>query len=141
MKKEESSQAIQSHLAIIQNVIQRMSTNSTSSKAWCITLVSAILVIVADKSKPQYYWLAILPIILFYLLDSYYLYLEKGFRNSYNTFIEKLHTKELEKEDLYVVSPTGSFWKRLTKSLMSFSTLPFYLTLGLMTWLVKSLAS
>lgn len=141
MKKEDSSQAIQSHLAIIQNVIQRMSTNSTSSKAWCITLVSAILIIVADKSKPQYYWLAILPTILFYLLDSYYLYLEIGFRNSYNTFIEKLHTKELEKEDLYVVSPTGSFWKRLTKSLMSFSTLPFYLMLGFMTWLVKSLAS
>jgi hypothetical protein len=141
MKKEDNSQAIQSHLAIIQNIIQRMSTNSTSSKAWCITLVSAILIIVADKSKPQYYWLAILPIILFYLLDCYYLYLEKGFRNSYNIFIEKLHTKELEKEDLYVVSPTGSIWKRLTKSLLSFSTLPFYLMLGLMTWLVKFLTS
>jgi len=40
---KENSQAVQSHLSIIQSVIQRMASNSTSSKAWCITLVSAIL--------------------------------------------------------------------------------------------------
>lgn len=49
---KENSQAIQTHLEITQSVIQRMAVNSASCKTWCITLVSAILVIVADKGKP-----------------------------------------------------------------------------------------
>ena|SRR3989338_243886 len=57
---KENSQAVQSHLTILQAVIQRMANNSSSSKAWCITLVSAILVIVADKGKPQYAWIAVI---------------------------------------------------------------------------------
>jgi len=43
-----------------------------------VAIVSAILVIVADKAKPEYVWLSIVPIILFYFLDSYYLRLERG---------------------------------------------------------------
>ena len=48
----EESPAIQAHLGIAQSVIQRMAANSASCKAWCIGLVSAILVVVADKNSP-----------------------------------------------------------------------------------------
>ena len=85
MQKDESfkenSEAVQSHLSILQSVIQRMASNSSSSKAWCITLVSAVLVIVADKGKPDYAYISFIPILLFLFLDAYYLALEKGFRN------------------------------------------------------------
>jgi hypothetical protein len=97
---KENSQAVQSHLTIYQNVIQRMASNSASAKAWCITLVSAILVIVADKSKPQYTMIAYIPTLLFLVLDTYYLGLEKGFRNSYNDFIRKLHKGKIKDDDL-----------------------------------------
>lgn len=137
----DNQHAIQSHLTIIQNIIQRMATNSSSSKAWCITLVSAILVVVADKGKPQFFWIGLLPVILFYLLDSYYLCLEKGFRSAYNEFIAKLHVKELTKEDLYVVEPKGNMTKHFIDALFSLSTLPFYLMLFLMTLYVKSVSS
>ena len=123
---KENSQAVQSHLTIIQNVIQRMASNSSASKAWCITLVSAILVIIADKSKVDYAWIAILPTVLFLALDSYYLALEKGFRNSYNAFIAKLHSEDLEQTDLFVVVPTGGLIKLFLSSLISFSVWPFY---------------
>ena len=63
-----NSQAVQSHLSITQSVIQRMATNSSACKAWCITVVSAILVIVADKGKSQYAYIAIIPNILFFVL-------------------------------------------------------------------------
>ena len=79
---KENSQSVQSHLSILQNVIQRMASNSSSSKAQCITLVSAILVIVADKGKPHIALISIIPILLFFVLDTYYLALENGFRNS-----------------------------------------------------------
>ena len=134
---KENSQAIQAHLQITQSIIQRMAANSASCKAWGITLVSAILVIVADKGKPQYVLIALIPNILFLVLDSYYLALEKIFRLSYNEFIEKLHKSKIIASDLYAVSPSGSLFKTFFKSLKSFSIWPFYLTLFLMIWLAK----
>ena len=122
----ESSPSVQTHLSIIQNVIQRMASNSSQCKAWNIAIVSAILVIVADKSKPDYAWIALLPTILFLLLDVYYLALEKGFRARYNEFIEKLHSGKIVTEDLYSVSPYGSIWKHRINALKSFSVWGFY---------------
>lgn len=117
----ENSQAVQAHLAIAQSVIQRMASNSSSCKAWCITLISAILVIVADKGKPQYALIAIIPTTLFLVLDSYYLALERMFRQSYNGFIEKLHIGKVIAPDLYAVTPYGSLFKTFFSSLISFS--------------------
>ena len=65
MEFKEDSQAVQSHLGILQNVIQRMASNSSSAKAWCVTLVSAILVIIADKGKSEYALIAVMPTLLF----------------------------------------------------------------------------
>ena len=43
----EESSAVQSHLTIMQGVINRMAENSRSCKVWCVTLVAATLVLVA----------------------------------------------------------------------------------------------
>ena len=135
---KESSPAVHAHLGIIQAVIQRMASNSSSCKAWCITLVSAVLVIVADKGKPNYAWIAAIPTILFLVLDAYYLGLEKGFRDSYNSFIEKLHHGRIQPSDLYAVAPSGDVIVQFFASLFSFAVWPFYLTLFLMIYLAKS---
>jgi len=116
-----------------------MASNSSSSKAWCITLVSAILVIVADKGKPHIALISIIPILLFFVLDTYYLALENGFRNSYNHFITKLHSGEIKKEDLFAVKPKGKLLKLFFESFVSFSIWPFYLTLLLMVYIIKIL--
>lgn len=138
-KYKENPHAVQSHLSILQSVIQRMASNSSSSKAWCITLVSAILVIVADKGKPQYAWLAVIPNFLFLVLDAYYLALEKGFRDSYNEFICKLHAEEISANDLFAVTPKGNLMKLFLKGIISFSVWPFYVTLFLMIYIAKNL--
>lgn len=136
-KYTESSQAVQSHLGIIQSIIQRMSSNSSSCKTWCITLVSAILVIVADKGKPEYALIAVIPAALFLALDTYYLALERMFRKSYNNFIEKVHTGKVVSSDLYSVIPEGNLYKNFFSSLLSFSIWPFYLTLIAMIVIAK----
>ncbi|MCX7611557.1 MAG: hypothetical protein N2043_08240 [Ignavibacterium sp.] len=138
-KSDINSQAVQSHLSITQSVIQRMATNSSSCKAWCITVVSAILVIVADKGKSQYAYIAIIPNILFFVLDTYYLALEKMFRNSYNDFIKKLHDNKIDSSDLFAVIPTGNRIKIFLKSIISFSVWPFYITLLIMILLAKEI--
>jgi hypothetical protein len=86
-------------------------------------------VIVADKGKPDFAWIALFPAILFSGLDAYYLALEKGFRNSYNEFIRKLHTRQLTTEDLYAISPTGRSLDLQISALRSFSVWGFYIPL------------
>lgn len=130
---DENSPSVQVHLGILQGVIQRMAANSTSAKAWCVALVSAILVVVADKGKPAYALLALFPALLFCALDVYYLAMEKGFRNAYNTFVTKLHSGRLEVADLFAVVPEGPAFDLQVKALRSFSVWGFYLVLLVMT--------
>jgi hypothetical protein len=132
--------SIQTHLGILQNVIQRMAANSSASKAWCVTLVSAVLVIVADKGVPDYAYIALLPAVIFAALDAYYLALEKAFRNSYNDFISKLHNKTLTETDLYSVAPKGNMSRLQWASLKSFSVWGFYLSLITLIFITKSIA-
>lgn len=135
-----NSPSIQTHLGILQNVIQRMASNSAASKAWCVTLVSAVLVIVADKGKPEYALIAMLPALVFAALDAYYLALEKAFRNSYNDFICKLHNKKLTETDLYSVAPKGNMSSLQLASIRSFSVWGFYSSLAVLIIITKTVA-
>lgn len=128
----EASPSVQTHLGILQGVIERMAANSNSSKAWCITVVSAILVVVADKNKPDYALLALIPTLLFLALDTYYLAMERGFRNSYNSFVRKIHDGSLTLDDLYLVHPKGETSQLQIEALKSFSVWGFYIVLGLL---------
>lgn len=134
----EDSPSVQTHIGIIQGVIERMASNSTSSKAWCIALVTAVLVIVANKGKPTLALLSLIPIILFLSLDTYYLALEKGFKNSYQCFVKKVHDGTLIPEDLYYVVPDRNN-KLRREAIKSFSVWGFYfglMTLVFLAWLI-----
>ncbi len=129
---------MQAHLGILQNVIQRMAANSASCKAWCITVVSAVLVIVADKGKPDFAYIALIPTILFLALDAYYLGLEKAFRSTYNDFVKKLHASQATSDDLFSVAPSGNASAHQVKALASFSVWGFYSTLIILIALARS---
>ena len=135
------SSAVQAHLTIMQGVIQRMAENSRSCKVWCVTLVAAILVLVARTGKAEHALIALAPTALLYLLDAYYLMLERGFRESYNCFVRKVHAGEVVTSDLYTVAPHGSVVPGFIWSMFrSFSVLPFYVavvaTVLLAWWLI-----
>ncbi len=85
--KEKTS--IQNHINILQNVISRMASNSANSKTWAITIISAIIVLLIDKSKTNIFYIAYVPLAMFFFLDCFYLGLERHFRTLYNEFIEK----------------------------------------------------
>ena len=130
------SSAVRAHLALVQGAITRTAENSRSCKLWCITLVSATLVLVARTEKPEYALIALIPAVLFLILDTYYLALEREFRRSYRTFVETLHCGELEPSDLYIIAPAGSVAKQFMACLLSFSIWPFYPTLVVMILVV-----
>ena len=121
------SQGVIAHLTIMQGVIARMAENSRSCKVWCVTLVAAVLVLVARTGEPQHALIALGPAVLFYVLDAYYLALERGFRRSYNQFVRKLRDGQATTSDLYTTAPAGSTgWGTLWAMFKSFSVLPFY---------------
>ena len=91
------------------------------------------------KGKPDDALIAVIPTLLFLILDTYYLALERRFRASYNSFIKKLHSGELASSDLYAVNPEGSALCEFAASFLSFSVWPLYLTLAAMILLVRRL--
>ena len=134
------SPAVQSHLTILQGVISRMAANSASAKAWCVALVSAMLVILSERAEPQYVWVALLPIVLFLFLDAYYLGLERQFRHRYNDFITKLHEGTAEVQDVFIVTLDSGFWKVIRAAFvagLSVSVWPFYVLLMVMLLAVQ----
>lgn len=133
------SSAVQTHLQIMQDVIRRMAENSRSCKVWCVTLVSATLVLVARTENAQHALIALVPAVLFLLLDTFYLALERGYRESYEAFVQKLHNSKLRLPDLYVVKPCRAIPLLCWHSLPSFSIWPFYLMLAVLVILTRLL--
>ncbi|HUV93600.1 MAG TPA: hypothetical protein VMX14_02050 [Anaerolineae bacterium] len=128
-KLDYNSPSVQSSLTILQDVITRMAGNSASAKTWCVALVSAILVLLADRGSPALVWMALAPILLFCMLDTYYLALEKDFRDRYNELVRKLHAGEAALHDLFVVLPPGESpltLRNTSRAFKSFSVWPFY---------------
>ena len=133
-----NSSGVQKHLEINQNVIMRMGENSRSCKVWCVTLVSAVLVLVAQTGEANNALIALGPTVLFYVLDSYFLSLQRGFRRSFDNFVRRLHEGRASSYELFTVDfigsiPQGTLWAML----VSFTVWPFYLVVAatvLLTW-------
>jgi hypothetical protein len=72
------------HLEFIQNVVNRLSTNSIQLKAITITLAAGLLAVYSTSPKLFLIYLAAVQVLFFWLLDSYYLQQERKFRGIYN---------------------------------------------------------
>jgi hypothetical protein len=64
--------AVQTHLSLLQGVINRMAGNSATCKTLCATLVSTVGAISYAGDSPGGMWIAVIPILLFFYLDAMY---------------------------------------------------------------------
>jgi hypothetical protein len=71
------------HLEMLQNIIARMANNSFFIKGWCITLVSALLALGSQTTNIKLIFITLLPLIMFWLLDAYFLWKERLYRSLY----------------------------------------------------------
>ncbi len=72
------------HLGMIQLVIVRMAANSFLLKGWAVTLVAALFALASVGSRQEFAWLALLPSVMFWVLDAYYVRQERLFRKLYD---------------------------------------------------------
>jgi hypothetical protein len=72
------------HLEFVQDTIKRMAGNSFLLRGWSLTLVIAIFTLASQTYKPIYFWIALFTTVVFWALDSYYLFQERRFRCLYD---------------------------------------------------------
>ncbi|MCX2683395.1 hypothetical protein OQH60_05905 [Campylobacter sp. MIT 21-1685] len=76
-------------LEFIQNVITRMNTNSSQMKTICITIISALFAVYAANQNKYIIFVVFIPLCLCCLLDMYYLWQERKFRDFYAEVIKE----------------------------------------------------
>ena len=80
------------HLEMIQAIITRMAQNSFMIKGWALTLVVAMVAFV-PKTAGLFVPIVLVPILIFALLDAYYLQLERRYRKLYDIVRNKDETE------------------------------------------------
>jgi hypothetical protein len=73
------------HLDFLQAAIARMGSHSFAIKGWGITISTAILAVGTKEGDARYFAVGLLPVLLFWGLDSYFLVLERRFRALFKT--------------------------------------------------------
>lgn len=92
----------QKHMDYIQDVITRMNSNSFMIKGWAITITSAIFVLSQNNTREIFLLFSVLPIMLFWILDGFYLSQERKYRKLYDVVRMKK-----EKEIDFSMNPAG----------------------------------
>lgn len=120
-----------------------MASNSANCKTWAITIISAIVVLLIDKSKTNVFYIAYIPWAMFFFLDCFYLGLERHFRTLYNEFIEKLESNNFDFKAVYKLCGPKKLLKKIGLTICgawSFSTTPFYAILGILIFIISKIS-
>ena len=83
------------HLELIQGVVDRMASNSFRLKEWSVVLVSAILFLAAREDSGEAALIGLLPAVVFWGLDAYFLRQERLYRALYDD-VRMLDPHEIE---------------------------------------------
>ncbi len=84
------SASVISHLSGLQGTVSRLAGNSAQCKTWAVTLTAALLALTLEKGIAVAMPVAALPIVIFALLDTYYLSLERRTRNLFIAFANEV---------------------------------------------------
>lgn len=68
------------YLEAIQRVIDRLSNTSFVLKGWAVSLVAGLMALAASGTNHGYVLVAYIPTVVFWLLDAYFLMMERQYR-------------------------------------------------------------
>lgn len=73
------------HLEFVQAAINRMASNSFLLKGWTVTLTGALLALTFKEVNRHYLYISVVVLLMFWLLDGYYLSRERRFVTLYDS--------------------------------------------------------
>lgn len=117
------------HLEFIQITIVRMAANSFVIKGWTVTLVAAILAFTSKDANPNAASIALIPAIMFWSLDAYYLRTEREFRALYDQVRQNPPKDDLEVDFSLDVSKVKTKTAGTLRVAFTRTLAPFYLAL------------
>jgi len=113
------------HLSLIQQVVERHARASFLLKGWSVVLVSALFALSSSEADRTIAILAILPCVMFWGLDGYYLWQERLYRKLYVHVCEQIAPTDLSL-NASTFKGDSATWFRSTTSI---TILWFYATL------------
>jgi hypothetical protein len=131
MDVDHNCEAVLKTIDVQQAIIARMSASSRSVKNWCLTLATALVAFSFEKNTASLILVALIPVVLFLALDTYYLTLEKLARKRFDEFSDKVRSGSIQRTDLFDVTPGKATFRETTSAACSLSIWPFYLLLML----------
>lgn len=127
----------QKHLEFIQGVIDRMAGNLFFLKGWAVTLIAGLLALSVKDSNPKGALIAFFPVIIFWVLDGFFLSQERLFRDLYGD------VAKFKEKDISFSMSTAEYkekWRNTwIASMFSPTLLIFYLSLLLSVVFTKYL--
>ncbi|MEF1256946.1 hypothetical protein [Vibrio sp. M260112] len=129
------------HMEMIQGIITRMNSNSFQIKNWAITLVSALMALYGSTNNSKFVFVALLPIVIFWFLDAYYLQQERKYRGLFNDVAGlTTPTSEVPNFSMKTKSYTGGEYC-LFSSLFSITLVKTYLLMIILVGVVYKITS
>ena len=118
-------------LRLVQNTIARLAGNSFKLKGWTVTVV-VLAMALSDDIITQY--VAFVPTLMFWLLDSYYLHQERLFRRLHASIVENSSSdfSNIFNFDLSKFKKKFDYMKAAT----SVSEIGFYLPIAALTFVL-----
>ena len=131
------------YFKIIQNTINRLASNSFLIKAWTITLIGSISILTFSILNTIIFTVLIGIVIVFWILDSYYLKMERLYRELYQDNVDKFNTLDRRIEILLFDMKTEIYKNKvkLVKVIFSKTESLFYISLacGLLLLLILNI--
>jgi len=114
------------HLQFLQTTIARFAADSFRVKGWSVALITGAIALAAGSSNAQFIYLAYFPSIVFWVLDGFFLYQEKLYREKYDQ-VRVLPDKDID-FSMTVQSATFRDWCStiLSKTLLMFHGVIFF---------------
>ena len=113
------------HLNMIQGIIGRMSRFSANAKNFCITICAAIIAVAFQQQTSVLNWVAVGIVVIFFLMDAYYLSLERRYRD----FYEEVAARDVAANADMSLKTNPLSLADFSNALVSISVLPFYAVL------------
>jgi len=107
-------------IKLIQDIIKRMADNSFKIKGWTVTLV--VVSLIFKNNSNLNHLIAFIPLLSFWILDAYYLKVERIYRKLYSWVIKNRRKNE---DFLFDLNP-----KRFEKEVDGYIRTMFSISLG-----------
>jgi len=116
-----------------------MAGNLFFLRGWTITLIAALFAFFAKETNTDFIFVVYFPVIIFWILDGYFLSQERLFRALYN-HVRKLDEKEIDfsmNTSEYNEDKRNSWLRSMFSSTLLFFYLPLVGVMLLVTYLIN----